>query len=370
MGNPYIKKKLEEQKKPLRRGESGPQEEKVYAPGEYVPTGEVAGYDYSAPEEIIKYLKEQQAGQDKRLDDLISSGTADYQTNAAQADAGVDYILSGLMGEAGRFQDAKLPKFAGGYESAAAKAKTDITGMQGQYDALRKLQGLTDPEVTAKEQFMMEQSRRSQEGDQRAYRDAVLENLADRGASGSGAEIAAMLGAQQETGQRRMLEDLGTRAGAVDRSMQALDMSGQLSGDIREAGFNESFKRGTAADDAAAFNADLRSAYDQWTTKLKQDQAKDRWGRTVDIASTGASAIQDRFNRGIADTNFAGNVITGSQIPGQQQTTSSVVATLDKQRSERLAKEAADKAAAALKPEQRSFGEFVLDPIGLFQTTK
>lgn len=332
------------------------------APAKPGPGGDVPGYDYSSPDAIIDFLKESQDKQDRRLDELISAGTADYRQNAELADTDVAQILADLKGADAGFQDAELPGFAGGYESQGANAYADNMAIGAQYGTLAKLQELSDPSVTAKEQFMMEQSRMAQEGDQRAYRDAIINNLSQRGALGSGGEIAALLGSQQETGQRRMLEDLGTRAGAVDRSMRALESSGQLAGDIRGSSFEESFKRGTAADDAAAFNADLKSQYDQWTTKLKQDQAKDAWGRDIDIASTGAAAVQDRFNRGVADTNFEGNIVTGSQIPGQQQTTSAVVDTLNKSRAERLAKEAAD----ALKPEERGWGQKLLDPLDIF----
>lgn len=335
-------------------------------PASYTPSGDVAGYDYESPQAIIDFLKRQQAEETVRLGRLGYEGQTIYDTQAGLADERINTILGGLLAEAGRYQDATIPGFAGGYESTAAGAAPDQQAVAGQYGALKQLQALSSPEVTAKEKFLMEQSRQAQEQDQRGYRDAVLENLAQRGALGSGGEIAALLGSQQETGQRRMLEDLGTRAGAVDRSMRAIEASGNLAGDIREGSFGEAFKRGTAADDAAAFNKDLQSQYDQWSTEQLDKQARDRWGRGLDIAATGAAAVQDSYNRGVGGINYRGNIITGSQVPGQRATTSAVVDTLNRSRAEEQAREAAE----ALKPKKRSVEEFLLDPVGLLKITE
>jgi hypothetical protein len=136
-----------------------------------------------------------------------------------------------------------------------------------------------DPEVTAKEQFLMEQARVQEEMDRRSAMDAALRDLEFRGARSGGAEIAALTGAQQITSQNRMLQDLGTQAGAVDRSMQAMEGYGRTADRMRTASFDEDFKRGTAADEISMWNKEALADYNMWRdefTQTERDRSVDR----------------------------------------------------------------------------------------------
>lgn len=113
--------------------------------------------------------------------------------------------------------------------------KSGGPGYEAQLDALQKYKGLTDPTMTAQERFIMEKGRREQEQQERSSRDAVMRDLGARGLRSAGAELTNMLGAQQLTGQNRVMSNLGAQANAVERSMQALQGYGNTAGQMRSA---------------------------------------------------------------------------------------------------------------------------------------
>lgn len=151
--------------------------------------------------------------------------------------------------------------------------------------------------MTAKERFLMETARRAEERDRKAAMDAALRDMEARGVRSGGAEIAALLGAQQTTSENRMLQDLGTQAGAVDRSMLALQNYGDLSGDIRDSSFDEAHKRGTAADVMSRFNKSQKQDFNIWKDNFRQEEKNSGWGRTLDIHGAGTGAVSRKEGR-------------------------------------------------------------------------
>lgn len=110
---------------------------------------------------------------------------------------------------------------------ATAEDPADLQRQLDAYDiqkgAVDKYKSLTDPEVTGKERYMSELARREFEAADRSNRQAVSEQMANRGLRSGGQEIAANQSMQQQLSQDRLLKELGIQAGAVDRSMKALE---------------------------------------------------------------------------------------------------------------------------------------------------
>lgn len=103
-----------------------------------------------------------------------------------------------------------------------------------QNEALDQYDQWRNPELTAQERFMQEQMRLEQEQSEKASRDAVYQNLADRGMGGSGLELANMQLGSQQNSQNRLLGDLGAQANAIQRAGAALAGYGQLSGAMQD----------------------------------------------------------------------------------------------------------------------------------------
>lgn len=269
------------------------------------------------------------------IDELIGTTVPQIGMAGQSAAAQEQFGLNNLTNAVNGFQDVTAPGYVGDMTSQAAGAQADPYALAAQRKALDQLGALTTPEVTAKERYLMETARRQQERDQRSYMDAVMQQLGARGIRSGGAEAAAAAAGQRETGNRRMVQDLGTMAGAVDRSMNALSGYADLSTHMRDSSFNEDFNRKNAADSALKFNKDLRSTYDRWTTELEQKQREGAYGRTKDLANAQTVMAQDRYKyttdplkesidlklKGIDTNNAAipGLVDIGKTIVGQEE---------------------------------------------------
>jgi hypothetical protein len=90
---------------------------------------------------------------------------------------------------------------------------------------------------------------------ERGSRDAIMQNMRERGIAGSGLELAANLSNQQAAAERASQESLNIEAMAQERAMQALMQSGQLAGSIRGQEFGEQSAKAQAKDAIAKFNA-------------------------------------------------------------------------------------------------------------------
>ena len=254
--------------------------------------------------------------------------------------------------------------------SQAAGAFADPDSIAAQKEAIDKYRGLTDPTVTAKEKFLMMQSRVGEEQSRKSAMDAALQDMQRRGVRSGGAEMSALLGAQQTTSQNRLMQDLGTQAGAVDRSMQAIEGLGRVSGEARGQSFNESFKTGSAADEIAMFNTTQGADYVRDSKAFEQGERDAAWGRTTDIADQGNKNVDDymerlnnetgagfdvnnvRFGRGI-DSVGVGRDAVGMKVGAGNQG----FQTFAEAERLRLARDEAEKAARALKPKGGLFGD-------------
>ena len=269
------------------------------------------------PDEILDLLSEDRATANARFDELEPGRDAIF--NAGQeANTRDQAIIDALKEREAGIKDPVLAPFTGDWESTAAKGDPEARGMQRA--AGKKLKGWMDPRITDREQAMMEMSRRSQERDQRASREATLASLRDRGFGSGGDEIASMLGSQQETGNRRMLEDLATRGQAVDRSLVATDSYGRLGTQMREGTYRE----GTAADVAAQSNRDGRELYNHRLVESQRNANTDSWGRTIDVGTAEAGASDDTYNRSLDPWEWQAG-LTGDRNESEAGNTESTI---------------------------------------------
>jgi len=189
-------------------------------------------------------------------------------------------------------------------------------------DARDKYKGLTDPEVTAQERFIMENFRQTREDQERASREGVLANLGARGLRSGAAEQTAMLQSQQELGRQGVLEELGAQANAIGRSQQALegyantsamgrqsqlqamgmyiDAAGNLRSmndtvgmyNTREANANEQFNAGQA-NNISMFNADAYNQNSQFNANAFNQNSQFNAGQANYISAYNAGQTND-----------------------------------------------------------------------------
>jgi hypothetical protein len=283
-----------------------------------------ARVDPETPEnKLIDLLETNKTENRETVDSLLSETLPAYEGLSGTAIDSTKAGLAGLQDAEAGIEDVAMPDYVGDLVSKAGGAKADKRDIKAQRNALGKLEALTDPEVTAKEQYLKEVARQQQERDMRSYMDAQLSNLEARGARSGGAEIAALLGGQQMTGNNRMMQDLATNAGAVDRSMRALEGYGNLATTMRGQGFDEDFKTKSALDSVGQFNKGLKQDFDTKQTQLKLAQNDQTWGREKDVYQGGREATGDIYNYG-AEPLRAAERGAGMKIGVNQSDTNSL----------------------------------------------
>lgn len=139
--------------------------------------------------------------------------------------------------------------------SAMEGVSVDPLLEQQQMDSLGLLSevakgGLTEADKAASRDIQREVGQNSQ-----ARRDAVLQNMAQRGTLGSGMELAAQLDAQQQSANEQSRTSDQLLQAAQARALQAMTQSGNMAGNIRQQQFGEKSDVARAQDAIAQFNA-------------------------------------------------------------------------------------------------------------------
>lgn len=138
--------------------------------------------------------------------------------------------------------------------SAMSGVQADKQAVEAQKRALESISkraqvGLT-PEERAQAMRMQQETAKGIE----SARLAGLQNLAQRGQAGSGAELAAQLAAQQQGAQQASQNALDISSLASQRALAALGQQGSLAGNLREQSFGEGARKAEAQDVLGRFN--------------------------------------------------------------------------------------------------------------------
>jgi hypothetical protein len=167
-------------------------------------------------------------------------------------------------------------------ESARSKVEADPNMIAAQQRALDSLFGIADAGgATAQERARRAKARGESENWLRGQREADMQNLAERGMAGSGAEILALGNDRQAAAQRNSAADLETDAWLEQRALDALFSGGQLAGEMRTTGFNEGMARAGAADEFEALNQNTLNSAQQSNKQFQQEA----WNRMIERRS-------------------------------------------------------------------------------------
>jgi hypothetical protein len=113
---------------------------------------------------------------------------------------------------------------------------------------------------------------------ERGSREAILQNMAMRGQSGGGAELAAQLTNQQGSAARDASTGARAAADARTRALTALTQSGQLAGQTRGQDFSEASGKAAARDAIEQFNASQRLSRGMAVAGMRTDNANAQYG--------------------------------------------------------------------------------------------
>jgi hypothetical protein len=119
---------------------------------------------------------------------------------------------------------------------------------------------------------------------ERGSREAILQDMARRGMSGSGSELAAALANQQGSADRSASVGAAAAADARGRQLAALSASGEMAGAVRGQDFGEKAAKAAGLDSVATFNANNRLRKAGLVSGVRLGQAAqagadaERWG--------------------------------------------------------------------------------------------
>lgn len=125
-----------------------------------------------------------------------------------------------------------------------------------------------------------------------AGRNRISEDMAARGISGGGAELAMQLSHQQNAAQQANENGMETAGMAQRRALDAMMQGGRLAGDIRGQDYGEKARAAEAQDLINRYNADSRSRAAQHNAGLAQQQYENELRR----AQGKAGGLRDQAN--------------------------------------------------------------------------
>ena len=176
--------------------------------------------------------------------------------------------------------------------SALQQISTDPELRKAQMAALDRLSQVSEEGMTAEDRARLGQIQREVGRAERGSREAILQNMAQRGISGSGLELAAQLSNQQAAAERRQMEGLNVEAMAQRRALEALGQVGDLSGRIRGQDFGEEAQKAAAADAIAKFNAQQQAAAQAANVAAQNLAAQQQWQQQIGAQQEQAGILQ------------------------------------------------------------------------------
>jgi hypothetical protein len=244
-------------------------------------------------QQIIDLAKATDAENRAAIEEFIGQSIPELEKAVASANSGDRKALKQLTQLNSQMGDIELPEYSGPALSSKEdrQRQLDAYGMQG--EAAAKFKSLSDPSLTAEERYMMEVARLEEEGSLRGQREAALSELGARGARSGGADMAAILGAQQTTSQNRALSDLGAQANAQQRAMLALQGYGNTTAQMSQTAGQMS----DASDVMSRFNKQQADDWSQWETDTKIKQQENEWGRGRDMFDATTYTTSNAYDR-------------------------------------------------------------------------
>lgn len=191
--------------------------------------------------------------------------------------------------------------------SAFEKIVTDTGSKAAQTRALKGLEdigfegGLRLQDKAALQDAMIGAQTR-----ERSNREGIVAEMARRGMSGSGFDVASRLQGQQVTADQQANAGLKVAAGAQDRALAALESSGDLASKYRGQDFQEQSAKASAADRINAFNTENMRSVNAANTGIANNAQQYNLGEKQRIADKNIqiSNAQEEHNKGLYQQQY------------------------------------------------------------------
>jgi hypothetical protein len=189
-------------------------------------------------------------------------------------------------------------------EMLAGTAYEDIVEnpayQQAQMQALEGMAKFAKGGLTDTDQMAMRQVALQTAMDERGAREAMRQNLAQRGMGGSGFEQAQGLLGSQSAAMRQNAAGTQMASDAQNRALQALAQQGSMAGQMRGQDFDVASRRASAADEVRRLNM----------ANVNQGRLQNLMNRQ-DIARYNAGLLQQQYNNAAQKAGMMSSAYTG-----------------------------------------------------------
>lgn len=191
---------------------------------------------------------------------------------------------------------------------------------QAQYQALGRLQdisnqgGMSAQDRDRQVQIQIENSRQ-----EKAQRGAISQNMAARGLSGSGVDIAAHLQAQQSAANRNSEQSRSIQAMAQQRALQAMMSSGELAGHMQSQQYQQQAEAARAQDMINNFNSrNMQAVSGGNVDRMNQAQGYNLSNsQRVSEQNTNLANTEQMHNKNLYQQNFDNQTRIASGMSNQ-----------------------------------------------------
>lgn len=202
-------------------------------------------------------------------------------------------------------------------DSAMGGISLDPAYKEAQMGALNKLKEVGDSGgMTLTDRANMEQTMGDIAATERGRREAALSRMRARGQLGSGLELGAQLGGNQEAVTARHLAGVTAAGAAQDRALQAIVAGGNLGGSMRTQEFSEKAKAAEAADAIAKWNAANQQGIQTRNTGTQNEAQKYNLGNAQSLSNSNVDLAnkQQVYNKGLQQQYFDNRMKKGTAI--------------------------------------------------------
>jgi hypothetical protein len=203
--------------------------------------------------------------------------------------------------------------------SAMQEISTDPRLRDAQMSALAKMQAEGSSGMNAQDRLTLNTARNSASRADRGRREQVLQQMAQRGMGGSGAELAAQLASSQNALVADQQSADQQAAAASARALQAIAQSGTMGGQIRSQDFNESAQKAQAADAINKFNASNRQGLNTRNTDRNNSASQFNLTNKQNVMNrnTDTNNTEETHNKGLYQQKFNNDMTKGQGLAGQ-----------------------------------------------------
>ena len=187
-----------------------------------------------------------------------------------------------------------------------------------QIGALRQMETLGQGRMTDVDRANMISGMQAEAQQERAAREAIMQNAQMRGVGGSGLEFAAQLQSQQNAANRANKANIDANVAAQQRGLQALQQAGQMATQFREQDFSQEARKSAAQDAINQWNAANRQNIMGQNVQTRNDAAAKNLAERQRIADANVNQrnAQQKLFADAAQQDFENRVVRTQGLTG------------------------------------------------------